>query len=137
MIPCPDNARRLPVVRQMPAVRKYLLHLSPERRYSTLHSSAGNEHLPLSAVQLAGRRSTHPLPCPRQAVAANGRPVQVVSSAAPPSCEVVLEPRRSPPSPPRFRLSGLLTLARQLRLCCFALPGLGSEAATLLSAFPT
>ena len=47
------------------------------------------------------------MPCRRQAVAANGRPVQAVSSAAPPSCEAVLEPRRSRPSRPRLRSPGL------------------------------
>ena len=82
------------VVRQR-AVREYLLDLSPPVGYSTRHSLPAPRHLPLLALQLAGRQPTHPLPCPHQAVAANGRPVPAVSSAAPPSCEVVLEPRRS------------------------------------------
>src|SRR5438034_336867 len=101
----------------MPAGTKCSLNLSPPVGYSTRDPLSAPRHLPLSAVHLAGRRETDRLPRPRQAVAANGLPVQAVVFAAPQSCEVILGARGSPSSRRRFRFAGPLAWSPEPRPC--------------------
>ncbi len=102
----------------MPAVRKYLLNLSPPAGVFNAVFAAGTAGICRCRRYnwLAGDRHIR-CHAPVKPSLLNGLPVQAVSFAAPPSCEVVLGPRRSPSSRPRFRFAAPLAWAPQPRPC--------------------